>query len=282
MNLSQKKPRSQLICPREHTVSKLAAILDDMGIVHVRGTPASGKTCLSELLRDYYRKEGRKVFLIMEWEKLDPKNPWGSFIKLVEKWNEELESSPITSFTSTSSKSKHDPSWVVTSNTVILVDEAQKTYSDAVLWDTILKARQATTCDYNFRLCLFCSYGSPNIGPDKTFFTPVKLPNKWCISLTPQNLRGSPSIGLFYDKEEFKDAVSRLLTFQYPERFSFDEDAQDYIFALSNGHPGAVSSILNALFQVCAKYLFNFFFFLTLFEPPHIGACWEALSEPKS
>ncbi|EYE94524.1 crinkler effector domain-containing protein [Aspergillus ruber CBS 135680] len=225
---------NRLICPRERTVSKLATILDEVNIVHVRGTPASGKTCLSELLRDYYLKEGRKVSLIKKWETLHYKNPWSSLIELVEKWNEGLE----------------DLSWVLTSNTVVLVDEAQVTYNDTALWNTIIKERRSLTCLYNFRLCLFCSYGSPRTGPDQTFFTPVTLFDEQRISLTPQNQSHSPNIGLFYDKEEFKDVVSRLLTYKYSERFTFDEDAQDYIFALTNGHPGAVESIVNVLFQV--------------------------------
>ena len=76
----------------------------------------------------------------------------------------------------------------------------------------------------------------------------------------PQSQQNSPPIGLFYDKEEFKDVVSRLLTFQYEERFNFDEGALEYIFALSNGHPGAVTSIVDVLYEVCAKYLFSIFF----------------------
>ena len=131
------------------------------------------------------------------------------------------------------------------------------TYSDDVLWKTILKGRQSSLFGYNFRLCLFCSYGSPEAGPDQTFFTPVRLSNQQCISLTPQNKQYSPPIGLFYDKEEFRDAVSRSIPFGYRDKFTFDEGAQDYIFALSNGHPGAVESILNALFQVRAKYNFK-------------------------
>ncbi|ODM15257.1 hypothetical protein SI65_09198 [Aspergillus cristatus] len=249
-NIPRTQPitENQLICPRERTVSELAAILDDVNIVHVRGTPASGKTRLSELLRDYYLKEGRKVSLIKEWEKLDHKNPWGSLVKLVEEWNKELEGAPTTSFTTTSSQSEQDLSWVLTSNTVILVDEAQVTYNDTALWNTIIKERQSV-CVYNFRLCLFCSYGSPSTGPDETFFTPLRLSPQQRISLTPHNQPRSPSIGLFYDKEEFKDVVSRTLRFLYPEKFGFDEGAQDYIFALSNGHPGAVTSIVHTLFQ---------------------------------
>jgi len=89
------------------------------------------------------------------------------------------------------------------------VDEAQGTYHDDVLWNTILKKRQSSFLGYNFRLCLFCSYGSPEAGPDQTFFTPVRLSNQQCISLTPQSQQDSPPIGLFYDKEEFKDVVAR-------------------------------------------------------------------------
>ncbi|ODM21276.1 hypothetical protein SI65_04329 [Aspergillus cristatus] len=242
------------VCPRECTVSKLAAILDDMSIVHVRGTPASGKTYLSELLRDHYHKEGRKAFLINKWEDLNPMDPWGSFVELVKNWDEEPQGSSITSFTATSSQWKQDLSWVLTSNTVILVDEAQMTYHDDVLWNTILKKRQSSFLDYNFRLCLFCSYGSPEAGPDQTFFTPVRLSNQQCISLTPQSEQYSPPIGLFYNKEEFRDVVSRSIPRSIPskirEKFTFDEGAQDYIFAVSNGHPGAVRSILSALFEV--------------------------------
>jgi len=240
-------------------VSKLAATLDEVNIVHVRGTPASGKTRLSELLRDHYRKVGRRVSLIKKWENLDPMDPWESLVKLVEKWNEEAQDAPTTSCTTTSPQSEHDLSWVLTSNTVIIVDEAQMSYNDDTLWNTILKERQTPTYVYKFQLCLFCSYGSPAAGPDQTFFTPVKLSNQQCISLTPQSQQNSPPIGLFYDKEEFKDVVSRLLTFQYEERFNFDEGALEYIFALSSGHPGAVTSIVDVIYEVRAKYLFNFF-----------------------
>jgi hypothetical protein len=41
-------------CPRTPTVEQLAALLDHKRVVHLRGTPASGKSVLSQLLRDYY------------------------------------------------------------------------------------------------------------------------------------------------------------------------------------------------------------------------------------
>lgn len=152
------------------------------------------------------------------------------------------------------------------------------TYNDTALWNTI-KERQSLTCLCKFQLCLFCSYSSLRTGPDQTLFTPATLFDEQHISLTSQNQPHSPPIGLFYDKEEFKDVVSRLLAFQFPGKFSFDEDAQDYIFALSNGRPGAVSSIVNILLQVCVKKLYfrlplvPLVSFVPLFGYSHIGAC---------
>lgn len=64
-------------------MTTLAVTLDEVKIFHVRGTPANGKTRLSELLRDYYRKEGEKVFLMTDWENLNLKDPCGSFVELV-------------------------------------------------------------------------------------------------------------------------------------------------------------------------------------------------------
>ena len=57
-----------------------------MKIVHVCGTPASGKPCLSELLRDYYHEKGTKVFLLTDWTNLNGVDPWGSLSKLVKSW----------------------------------------------------------------------------------------------------------------------------------------------------------------------------------------------------
>lgn len=227
-----------LVCPRTDTVLKLAAILDKMEFVHVCGTQASGKSYLFKLLGEYYRKERRKVFSIDMWEDLNSAEPWGSLVKLLTKWDRDLGA--VNSMVS----------WDLKSNVVILVDEAQRTYSDTGLWNIILKEKQGSACPYKFRLCLFCSYGIPSTGRDETFFTPVRLSRGQCISLTPQNEPQSPPIGLFYSREEFKDTVSRICMFYYREKFNLDEDSQDYIFAITNGHPGGVESLTSVLFQV--------------------------------
>lgn len=61
-------------------------------------------------------------------------------------------------------------------------------------------------------------------------------------------------------------------------KVQFDKDAQDYIFALTSGQPGAVTSIANVLLQVCVNKLYisplfiSLASFVTLFEYPRNGA----------
>ena len=86
--------------------------------------------------------------------------------------------------------------------------------------------------------------------------------------MTPQNQQDSPPIGLFHDKEEFRDVVSRLLTFHYEETFDCDEGALKYIFAVTNGHPGGVTSIVDVIYEVYAELSLQLF----LLVEPHIGA----------
>lgn len=60
--------------------------------------------------------------MITKWSSLTPKDPWVSLSELVEQWDEDSLSSP----------------WDLTSDVVVLVDEAQKTYDDYVLWNCLL------------------------------------------------------------------------------------------------------------------------------------------------
>ena len=55
------------ICPRTDTVKKLAALLDEKRVVHVRGTPSSGKTTLAILLWEYYHKRRERVVFFDGW-----------------------------------------------------------------------------------------------------------------------------------------------------------------------------------------------------------------------
>ncbi|KAL1965550.1 hypothetical protein VTN77DRAFT_5634 [Rasamsonia byssochlamydoides] len=161
------------VCTRDDTVSKLAEIVDSQGIVHVRGTPASGKSVLSLLLRDYYRRSGRTVFWLGVWEQnlsdLDDEDPWANFAQILRRRYPNM-------------KKKQD---IFADGNVIILDEAQGTYGDTAFWNYIVKSVQGRI-DYDIKLCLFASYGSPSAGlPYNTtdHSTPVQFGSRQCISL---------------------------------------------------------------------------------------------------
>jgi hypothetical protein len=229
------------IYTRDETVSKLAEILDSGNIVHVRGTPASGKSILSLLLRDYYRRHGRTVFRLSSWKQniddLDRENPWVNFAQILRHRYPKVEK--VEDF--------------FADDNVIILDEAQGTYGDTDFWDHIVKSIRGKVGGYKIKLCLFCSYGSPSAGLPynrRDHGTPVDFGPAQRISLTPSVEPNSPPIGLFYNKNEFETVVTKLCS-TLVEKFSIDTNARNYIFNLTNGHPGAVMSIMGYLHEVC-------------------------------
>ncbi|KAI9367007.1 hypothetical protein BJX61DRAFT_538402 [Aspergillus egyptiacus] len=202
-------------CLRQDTVSKLAAAVDSQNVIHIRGTPASGKTVLSQLLLDYYLTNNRKAFLLEAWEPLEASqsgDPWTRFgLHLQQKYPE------------------FDETWKsVPANTNRRSGEGK-----------------------DIKICLFCSYGSPSTGVEEdnneNGFIPVTFGPAQRITLTPQLGKDSPKIGLFYTEDEFCEVVSLLATNKFDEPFTIDKSAMDYIYDLTNGHPGGVTATVDFL-----------------------------------
>ncbi|KAL2005990.1 hypothetical protein VTN00DRAFT_9644 [Thermoascus crustaceus] len=84
-------------------------------------------------------------------------------------------------------------------------------------------------------------------GVDRVGFTPATFGPEQRITLTPQPDEDSPKLGLFFTPDEFDEAVSLLTTNQYDGKFTFDEEAMSYLYKLTNGHPGGVTSLVNFL-----------------------------------
>ncbi|KAB8230344.1 uncharacterized protein BDW43DRAFT_314033 [Aspergillus alliaceus] len=228
----RKPPNNPTRCLRKDTVSKLAAAVDSQNVIHIRGTPASGKTVLSELLRDYYVENNRKVFLLETWEPLESfhgKDPWTRFALLLQQRYPEYSHTEFFA-----------------SKTVIVVDEAQASYKDSYFWNTIVKERRSGEGE-DINICLFCSYGSPLTGleVDHLWFSPATFGPAQRITLTPQPGKDSPKLGLFFTPDEFDEAVSLLTTNKYEEKFTIDKEAMSYLYELTNGHPGGVTSLVN-------------------------------------
>ncbi|KAH1426977.1 hypothetical protein KXX64_004267 [Aspergillus fumigatus] len=141
--------------------------------------------------------------------------------------------------------------------TILIIDEAQRSYSDTLFWNSIIKPRLSHEgLDISFSL--FCCYGSPLTGVDMELdtdiraFTPAHFKLAQRVTLTPQSHPSSPPIGLFFTRSEFTDAAQRLTAnSRLQEKFTLRPDAEDYLFSLTNGHPGGLSSVL--------KYIHDFY-----------------------
>jgi hypothetical protein len=66
----------------------------------------------------------------------------------------------------------------------------------------------------------------------------------------PSPVRFAPQIGLFYTENEFLDAVKRQTAIPGRSSFSLDDDARTYLLSVTNGHPGAVKSLLHYIYEV--------------------------------
>ena len=142
-------------------------------------------------------------------------------------------------------------------NIIFIIDEAQQTYSDMSLWDFF---KEMIGRHKGPKFCLFSSYGSPSQGMVTTAeagsYTPPYLGPKKRVSLTRSIVKDSPDICLFYSDLEFEDVVERFCK-NPATRLKMDKAAQTYLFTITNGHPGAVASMLDYIFKVCISRNFQ-------------------------
>ena len=217
------------ICPRTDTVEKLAELLDKKRVVHVRGTPCSGKTTLAMLLWDYYRERGERVVFLNGWHNV--RNPR---IHLVDECN-------------AYGYYGVEPHTLTKANVVFIFDEAQQSYDNGDLWSGIIKTQSGSHAGP--KICLFSSYGSPATGPtdhpSKT--TPIHIGPSQRISITASRFA---SVCLFYSREEFEDVVNRRCS-NPTSKFELDPAAREYLYSITNGHPGATDALLDFIFMVC-------------------------------
>jgi hypothetical protein len=55
------------VCPRGQTVERLLATIQTQRVVHMRGTPASGKSEMLRLLELFIRRQNKKVVRLVHW-----------------------------------------------------------------------------------------------------------------------------------------------------------------------------------------------------------------------
>ena len=227
---------------RGKTIQKLVDLIEEEKVIHVRGPPSSGKSTMAKLLHHYYTGRGETVAFIDEWStkvraadiitaKCRSKGYWGRLNGF--DWGTGL---------------------------IIIMDEAEKTYEDTWLWCGLIKHALRDHC--SLRMCIFSSYGDPTAGPPLHEFpigtTAPMIPPSKQVSLTAAfpryryRLDDLPDVWLCYDAEEYnevidkycKEVCSRAYNLDKGIEFDLHTDLREYIFSLTSGHPGAVSSLL--------------------------------------
>jgi hypothetical protein len=197
----------------------------------VRGTPGSGKTTLMRLLHAQIlaHDPGAIVEIIEGWRK-EPGIEIGSEDLLVKR----MKTYPFNS--------PH--------NNYLLFENAQETYWDGYLWDTLFK--DGVQRGFPPFTILFCSYGNPGLRPvDYDNGTQLVLSSLARASLNPRNryiYPRYPPIGLLFSREEFDDAVDRFKT---PDRNSIfvNQELRQTLFEWTMGHAGAIADLLSMLCQ---------------------------------
>jgi hypothetical protein len=204
----------------------------------VQGTPASGKTVLMNLIHQR---------LLDQHPHLDVRviNSWPSDVTDEERTFRKLERSTARTI---------DQLWS-DNNCVILVDEAQGTYTNTAFWG-FLKQLLSGRGAY---VVLFNAYGSRRAKPvELAGITPPILGKQARIGLTwKSDFEDEESVGLLLSDEEVAD-VCRRWEDTNNEGLRLSDEIKDHFRTVSGGHAGVFAGLLQCLIDD-EKASFSFF-----------------------
>lgn len=120
------------------------------------------------------------------------------------------------------------------------------------MWFGLIKSQSGRAS--GLKICLFSLYGSPSTGTTisypGSYLGNIGVPQRVSISIS--QIEGSPDICLFYNEDEFEDVVNKQCS-EPTSMFAIDTAAREYIYSITNRHPGTVNSLLKYIFNVCTS-----------------------------
>ena len=122
---------------------------------------------------------------------------------------------------------------------MFIFDEAQLTYEDTGLWNTLFKPISDHPLLLHHRIIIFTSYGSPTRinAPG----TPMYIKQRQMVTLVPIDHHDSlEAVGLYLTRPEF-DEIIKL------RKYSFDPACLDFILRISSGHAGAMDDVIDVI-----------------------------------
>lgn len=202
-------------------------------LVHVKGSPASGKTTLRRLLEYHIftTDPEYKIYSFGAWDR--------EVIDAVGGCDGELQR--VTGMDSAAMLNSEI-------KIVLLFDEGQTSYWDKFLWNEFLKSLELGVGPC---VIMFCSYGSADSMPadyrDKHNTRP------------PLSLKRTQRVGLWatptmplclnFSYAETENMIKRSLS-HYPDKPVFDEDLIKYLHSITNGYVGALVTLLDIIIRV--------------------------------
>ena len=127
--------------------------------------------------------------------------------------------------------------------TIIILDEAQTSYWDMGLWQSLFKSICSQEC--NNRAIVFTSRGSPTSVPEEvTVHTTIAIPLRNKVTLRPIDHKdGTAPIGLFLTHSEFESFAEKLSRTLPLARF--DKTFYDWVYNVTAGHVGAARDVIH-------------------------------------
>ncbi|KAF8253229.1 hypothetical protein K440DRAFT_534517 [Wilcoxina mikolae CBS 423.85] len=189
-------------------------------VLHIRGTPASGKSVLLTLIKQYLAEEypGLRVIHHQYW-------PAG------------MDTDTSTKFIESSLEAgMNDLQWEL-SDRVLLLDEAQGSYYDPVIWNGLLKQTSQGTGIF---AVLFSCYGAPGIKPISiTVGTPLIFSPEQRIGLSQHDTYEGSRAMLLLTEPEAMDICTRSCSRVSPT-LVLSADLCRWLHQICGGHVGAL------------------------------------------
>ena len=180
----------------------------------MRGTPASGKTTLANLLQHYIAKQepDALVVLVPSWRTQDQLDQMGGWRKwLADRWNAE-------------------------DGSVLIVDEAQTSFRDISFWTHIKGINE----NWRYRVITFSTYGSTG-SEDSTPTNHSPYLNQ-VVGLHKIDHGDHMGAGLLLTEAEFNEFVKKRFI-----GHCFDEQFLLGIYELTGGHVGTCEDVLDVI-----------------------------------
>ena len=229
---------SDVYQPRTDLCASLFDLLQRVRIVYARGTPTCGKSTLGRLFHNYvnkrYSEHGKMALFVDATGRVANQNKERNLC--VHDWLQE--------YVNQEAKSPFEGCQDIDAvpNLIVIIDEGQAIYNDGGFWESPKDNNDRT------HYLILCSWGSPTATSNKTHAATADLllPPSQRVGFS----RNEGSLSMLFTPQEHQDAIRRYTLEKNFDGFHLSEQTIEYLYELTNGHPGATDAAFQILYEV--------------------------------